>query len=169
MLIWKVPEDGSSLFHALLLGYNQSYRLESQQGRPISRKALVAKLRHELSLLLGSPVDPLERTSPRYYDISKSSLSLDVMTQAIANPDHSLDQSYIPFISEALVKDIFIVDLNAKKLLFAESHNRPTLVLATSGGMHYDLVGLHHPQKDVIQTLFPPDDPFLTSLREYKP
>ena len=175
---FKVPADGSCLIHAILLAYNQSYRLEKQNGKPIARKEIVKKLREELSNLLAAPVDPLDPTSPRHYDlIARGSLTemsanfpkytLENMQETL-NSSEWLDYIFFEFIGDALDKDLYILDETKQDLYTTGEEDlyqkgRPSIVLGFQHN-HYELIGVMNGD-GVVRTLFYPDEDFITRLK----
>lgn len=178
MVRFKVPADGSCLIHAILLAYNQGYRLEKQNGKATSRKVIVKKLRQELSNLLASPVDPLDPDSPRHYDLmARGSLaemssnfprySLAAMQKTL-DSDAWLDYIFFEFIGDVLDKDIYILDESKQDIYMTGEEDlyqkgRPSIVLGYRSN-HYELIGLTE-ENGVTRTLFFPDEDFITQLR----
>lgn len=174
----KVPADGSCLIHAILLAYNQDYRLEKQNGKPTSRKAIVKKLRQELSNLLAAPVDPIDPNSPRHYDLmARGSLAemsssfpryrLDNMQETL-DSDAWLDYIFFEFIGDALDKDLYILDENKQDIYMTGEEDlyqkgRPCIILGYRSN-HYELIGLLD-ENGVTRTLFFPDEPLITDLK----
>jgi len=179
MVRFSVPGDGSCLIHSLLLAYDQSYRLERQNGRSVSRKDLASKFRQELANLLAAPIDTLDPTSPRYYDvIARGSLptmsneypdyTLENMQRTLANSKECLDYMYLEFISDAIDKDIYILDGEKMDLLLTGEEDlyqkgRPSIVLHYYRN-HYELVGIMN-NEGVVRTLFHPEDDFIRQLK----
>lgn len=175
---FKVPADGSCLIHAILLAYNQNYRLERQNGKPIARRTIVKKLRQELANLLAAPVDPLDPNSSQHYDlIARGSLAeisanfpkytLPNM-QKILDSDAWLDYIFFEFIGDSLGKDIYILDETKQDLYITGEEDlyqkgRPSIVLGFRFN-HYELIGLLD-ENGVTRTLFFPDERFITSLK----
>lgn len=179
-LVWfQVPSDGSCFFHSLLLAYNQNYRLEKQNGHSMTRKDIVKKLRHELSLLLAIPINPLEPTSPRHYDLlARGSLARTSTTfheyslenmQRVLDSDQWIDYMYFEFICDALDKDLYILDFKKQDVYLTreeESYQkgRDSIVLGFTGS-HYVLVGILD-ENGVTKTVFSPNTRFITTLGE---
>lgn len=178
MLRFQVPADGSCLFHSLLFAYNQNYRLEGQNGRFVSWREIVKKLRQELSNLLASPIDPLVPSSRRYYDIiarghleeiSKSSPQYTLKNmQKTLDSNAQIDDMYLEFIADALDKDIYILSeekqdiyLTGKEDLYQKG--RSSIVLLY-GHDHYTLIGNINGDS-VTKTLFNPKEDFITRLK----
>ncbi len=174
----KVPADGSCLIHAILLAYNQDYRLEKQNGKPTSRKAIVKKLRQELSNLLAAPVDPIDPNSSRHYDLmargSLAEMSSNFPRYTLENMQKTLDSDawldyiFFEFIADALDKDLYILD-EAKQDIYMTGEEdlyqkgRPSIILGYRSN-HYELIGLLD-ENGVTRTLFFPDEAIITDLK----
>ena len=178
MVLFSTPSDGSCLLHAILFAYNQNYRLEKQGNKIISRHDYTRRLRRELANLLAAPVNPLDPTSPRHYDlIARGSLgemsehhpdyTLEGMQQTLDSHD-PLDYIFFEFIGDVLDKDLYILDEVKQDLLLTGEEDlyqkdRPSIVLGYRNN-HYELIGLLD-ENGVTRTLFNPDDPFITQLK----
>lgn len=175
----KAPGDGSCLFHSLAFAYNQSYRLDSIGGRVISSRKFVRELRDQLANLLAAPIDPLDPTGKKYYDIiargslpeiSKSfpKYSLKSM-QATLRSNDSIDYVYLEFIADVIDKDIYILSAERRDVYITGEEelfqkNRPSIILLYSPG-HYDLIG-ERLSDGTIKTLFSPEDSVIRLIRE---
>ena len=170
--------DGSCFFHAIARAYFEPYILGRLGNRPIDRSVFIQDFRRDLARKLAQPIDPLDPTSPLYYDtlsrgrleeMSKSlpQLSLDSMVAEL-DSRAPVDNKYNEFISNLLGKDIYLLDYPRRRVYITGDDDdilyksRPSIVLLVTPG-HYDLVGLR--TSSGIQTLFPPSHDLITKIR----
>lgn len=179
MVKFAVPADGSCFFHSILMASNQSYRLGKQGETPASRSSLVKTLRVELANLLASPLDPLDPTSSRYYDVlargnlkelsvTFPNLTLENMQNVLAGQDW-IDYTYFEFVALALNKDIYILDGSKQDVyLTADQHlyqrGNPSIVLHYHHH-HYEPIGVIDPKNGSIRMLFHPEDTFIRAIK----
>lgn len=172
--------DGSCFFHALAKSYFKPYITGLLDGKPFIRREFIQNLRKDLSVTLGSKINPSDNSSPLYYDeLSRGELkdfSKSVPEYSLKNMQKELDSKrsvdnvYNEFISNQLDKDIYIIDAVKKDIYITGDDNdilyknRPSVVILYLPG-HYELVGLIKRNGD-IKTLFNPDHDFIQAIRE---
>ena len=174
----RTDPDGSCFFNAIAKSYFKPYITGRINGKSFDRKKFIKKLRKDLSIKLGTRSDPMDPSSPIYYDtLSRGQLrefSESVPTYSLKNMQKELnstravDNVYNEFISDQLHKDIYILDM-AKRDVYITGYddeilykNRPSIVLLYLPG-HYELVGLD--TGGIVKTLFPPDHDLIRSIR----
>lgn len=176
----RVPPDGSCFFHAIAKSYFEPYILGRwSNGKPVDRRKFIATLRKDLSVKLGSKIDPSDSNSTTYYDtLSRGRLadfsqsvpqySLDSMMKEL-NSNRSVDNVYNEFISDQLNRDIYILDA-VKRDVYMTGHdddilykNRKSIVILYLPG-HYELVGVY--EKGVTKTIFDPSHDLIRAIRQ---
>ena len=169
--------DGNCLFHAIASAYFKPYHTGTLNGAKISKRKVVKMLRRELAHKLSQPVDPLNPDSPIYYDtlsngnlqeFSKSAPEFSLVNmKKILDSRESLGYGFMEDISDALNKDIYILDEATEDVYVSNESNlykgRNSLVLYYAHG-HYDLVGLEDTNGDIV-TYFAHDNEFIHFLR----
>lgn len=178
LCVLHVLGDGSCLIHAVLLAYNQDYRIERQGSRFVSRQDQAVQFRHQLAHYLSMPSDPLQPGSPSQYlllgrgnlpqvSIKFPQYTLDNMKKTLTTQE-SLDYMYFEPISDYINKDIYVLD-NQKQDVYITGEEdlyqkgRESIIILFTGN-HYDLVGLSD-DRGVIQTLFAPDHPLIEAIK----
>ena len=176
----RVSPDGSCFFHAVAKSYFEPYILGRwSNGKPVNRRTFVAKLREDLSVKLGSKIEPGNLQSPTYYDtLSRGRLadfstsvpqySLQNMVKEL-NSNRPVDNVYNEFISDQLNKDIYILDA-IKQDVYMTGHdddilykNRKSIVILYLPG-HYELVGVH--ENGTTKTIFDPSHDLIRAIRQ---
>lgn len=178
------PRDGSCLFHAILNSYFIPYHTGRLNDTIISKKELVRSLRKQIADKLSQPIDPLDQSSPIYYDILSygklreeaeviNEYSLSNM-QKILDSDSFVGYGYLELISDLLNKDIYILD-NQKQNVYITTEDylhkgRNSIVLLYIDDNHFELVGLLQNDGSII-SYFDPNNPFikfLSALYDYR-
>ncbi len=176
----RIPMDGSCFFHAIAKSYCIQYitgRLDN--GTSLNRSSFIKNLRKDLSLKLGTKVNPQDPRSLTYYEtLSRKELpkiSESIPAYSLANmekeldSDSSIDNIYNEFISNEINKDIYILDMikqdvyitgNDNEILYK---NRPSIVILYLPG-HYELIGLK--KNGLTKTVFSSDHKFIQNIRE---
>nr|QBK91553.1 MAG: uncharacterized protein LCPAC302_01730 [Pithovirus LCPAC302] len=174
----RVLMDGSCFFHAVTKSYFGPYITGRIDDKPFDKKKFIRKLRKDLSIKLGSRVDPKDINGKTYYEtlsrgelneISKSvpNYSLKNM-QSELDSNRPIDNVYNEFISNVLNKDIYILDLVKRDVYITGDDDeilykrRPSIVILYLPG-HYELIGIK--ENDNIKTLFDPNDNFIQTIR----
>ena len=141
-------------------------------------KRQIQNLRKDLSIKLGSKIDPTDPDSPTYYDtLSRGELpniSKEIPRYSLANMQKELasnrpvDNVYNEFISNCLNKDIYILD-GVKRDVYITGNddeilykNRESIVILYLPG-HYELIGIIDDNN--IHTLFDPEDDFIQRIK----
>lgn len=173
--------DGSCFFHAIANGHLIPYRTGLLDGKAISKREIVAGLRHDLSKMLGMPIDPTDPEGPTNYD----SLSHGGLAEfSKGHPEYTLknmqkqldsnsavDNVYVEFISNQLNLDIYLLDLNKQEIYITGKDddlyfkNRNSIVIGYLPG-HYELIGLYNNTTKEVSTYFKPSHPFIMFIRK---
>lgn len=174
----RTDSDGSCFFHAITKAYFKPYVAGKLNGRALDRKKFIRGLRNDLSDKLASRVRPKDPESPIYYEIlsrgelpkiseSIPSYSLKSLQQLLRS-GKPVDNIFNEFVSNELDKDIYILDYNKQDVYITGQDSdilykdRDSIVILYIPG-HYELIGVLEEGK--IQTLFDPDHPFISSIR----
>ena len=170
--------DGNCYFHALTHAFYIPYRIQSLQGKTVSRKEIVRNLRNSLSIRLGEPVNPLNPTGPTFYDqLSRGKLyefgknvpeySFEEMRKRLRS-SKAVGNEYNEFVSDQLNKDIYILDSEKEDIYITGNDDdllykdRSSIVLLYLPG-HYELIGIQD-KNGKMQTYFSPTHPFIQFL-----
>jgi hypothetical protein len=171
----------SSLLHAVLNAFFVPYRSNQINQTVLGRKELVDEYRAHLAERLEQPYDPTDATSPAVYDcLARGKMKefadlikeyqLDVMRSELSDPDFFLDVKYLELLANELSKDIYVLNgLTEDVHVFDHADTemyykgRPVVVVLFLPE-HFELVGIHKPNGDVV-THFAPDSPFVDALR----
>lgn len=181
-----VPKDGSCLFHAVIRAFNKDY----VDGTSKQRYDMVRKLRFDLTNDIVEKVtseycDNPSYTGKTYYEIigdgNLAELGKHMYEYSIKGIKHklrsmqSVGMEFLEMLSIFLKLDIYIINLGEKDLYYMGKDvsncykKRQSIVLAyiqnenkTDG--HYEVIGLNI--KDVVYTIFEPDNFFIVALRE---
>jgi len=177
----RTPTDGSCFFHTIAKSYFKPYITGKLNGESFNRKEFIRKLRKDLSIKLGTRINPSSPDSPIYYEVlSRGKLpefSKSVPVYSLANmqkeldSDNPVDNVYNEFISDQLNKDIYILDM-IKRDVYITGYDdeilykqRPSIVILYLPG-HYELVGLD--EDGVIKTLFDTNHDLIRFIRARK-
>ena len=175
----RTPPDGSCFFHAITKAYFEPYILGKLNNKPLNRSSFIKELRKDLSIKLGSKVDPQNPSSPTYYDLlSRGKLrdfstnvpqyTLDNMMREL-NSNRPVDNVYNEFVSDQLDKDIYILDI-MKQDVYMTGHdddilykNRKSIVLLYLPG-HFELMGVS--ENGTVKTIFEPSHNLIRTIRQ---
>lgn len=174
--------DGSCFFHSIAYSFHKPYRFETIEGYVLDRRDFIRKLRKDLSIKLGQPVNPSDPNSPIYYDVlSRGQLSELSKTlpeysllymQKELDSNTPIDSIYHEFVSDILNKDIYILDGESRDVYQLDRElyykGRPSIVLYYANN-HYDLIGLNtkvgeNSNDNGIKTFFNPNSDFIRIL-----
>lgn len=178
IVLIQTQSDGSCYFHSIAASYSVAYLTESLEGRPISRKEFVRKMRDELADSLSEYYDRLSKGKLRSLSKSIPSVSYEELKKLLLS-NNSVGFEVHEYVSDILDKDIYILDKSRKSLypigkgddsLYYKGRNSiiimytpPSQRVDGSVG-HFELIGLK--EQDSIMTLFPPNHPLIVHIRE---
>lgn len=171
--------DGSCFFHAVVKAFYTPYKIGILNGIPIDKRAFIQNLRKDLAIKLVQKVDPLNKNSPRYYDLlgrgklkefSKEMPEYTIENmQRVLNSNLPVDNSFNEFVSNLLNKDIYLLDYLNKDVYITGKDDdilykgRDSIVILVMPG-HYELIGLM--TVNGIQTLFPSDHTLIQVINQ---
>lgn len=183
-LVWKgplkdwplvkhsVPGDGHCLIHAICSAFFEPYYTgRMSNGRQVSPVQIVKRLREQIAEYLRTTYDTLGRGLYSGFAKEVPEYSLENMIRTLKS-SASLGYGYLELISDAINKDVYILDENTQDVYIQDSpelfyKGRRSVVLlyeSTSGTIgHFSMLGLSS-GSDVI-THFEPSNPFITVLR----
>jgi len=177
--------DGHCLFHAIANAFFIPYYTETLNGNKIERTEIVKQMRKEFAEKLSSPVsDKNPKTHyetinngktaefPVFQDYPEYNFSLENMKKQL-NSNNYIGYGYIEYISNALDKNIYILNERSQdlypfekiELLNMYKKNRSSIVLYAIEANpydHYELVGIMN--NGIIDTHFSPDHTLIKFL-----
>jgi hypothetical protein len=172
----KIPmiDDGSCYFHSVLRAFNTDYMKTTAVFERIN---LARSFRNNLAVRL-SEIDPI--TSQEYYDglnngsladISKGvkEYSKDYLRKELLSSG-PVDNIYQELISNAINKDIYIIDMETMDMYNTGSSymlyykGRNSIVIAYLQG-RFETIGLKR-SDGTINTVFTPEHPFIQACKE---
>jgi hypothetical protein len=172
----KIPTigDGSCYFHSVLRAFNTDYM---KTTAVFDRINLGRSFRNNLAVRL-SEIDPI--TGQEYYeglnngnlsDISKGvkEYSKEYLRRELLSSE-PVDNIYQELISNAINKDIYIIDMETLDMYNTGSaytlyyKGRNSIVIAYSPG-HFETVGLRR-SDGTINTVFTPEHPLIQACKE---
>ena len=181
----NTPADGHCLFHAIANSFFIPYYTESLNGNKIERIEIIRQMRKEFAEKLSSPVsDKNQKTHyeiinngktaefPVLQDYPEYNFSLDNMKKQL-DSDNYIGYGYIEYISNALDKNIYILNERSQdlypfeksELLNLYKKNRSSIVLYAIEANpydHYELVGIMN--NGIIDTHFSSDHTLIKFL-----
>lgn len=166
--------DGSCYFHSVLRAFNTDYM---KTTAVFDRINLARSFRNNLAVRL-SEIDPI--TGQEYYDglnngnlrdISKGvkEYSKEYLRKELLSSE-PVDNIYQELISNAINKDIYIIDMETMDMYNTGSaytlyyKGRNSIVIAYSPG-HFETIGLKR-SDGTINTVFTPEHPFIQACKE---
>lgn len=160
------PADGSCYFHAIADAFFAPYHAKSHR-----QEEIVLRMRKELAHRLPEAYHKLSRGGLESFGKALPEYSLRGM-QKILLAGVAVDYVYQEFISDCIDKDIYIIDSTIQDVVVMSIQdddilykNRESIVLLFLPG-HYELVGCRRvADREYVQTLFLPDDPFILAIR----
>lgn len=167
LVIIPTPGDGSCLFHALANAFFIPYRTERLNGNFISRSTIISLFRQELAQSLENAYPKLANGNLPEFSKIVPDFTLDNMKTQLENPSVHIGYGFFEFISNAINKDIYIINkntnslYNSDELQYSIKGNRYSIILAYQNN-HYELVGLK--TGSTVLTLFKNDHPLITHL-----
>ena len=172
----KIPTigDGSCYFHSVLRAFNTDYM---KTTAVFDRINLARSFRNNLAIRL-SEIDPI--TGQEYYDglnngnladISKGvkEYSKEYLRKELLSSE-PVDNIYQELISNAINKDIYIIDMETMDMYNTGSaytlyyKGRNSIVIAYSPG-HFETIGLKR-SDGTINTVFTPEHPLIQACKE---
>lgn len=173
------PGDGSCFIHSFLNAFYINYRLQKDSnGKYVSRKEIVNRLRNRLADRLRSPSDPLFPDGPTIYDTLGNG---EIKKMAKDNKEYTVDSlesrlrsnsfigyEFIEFFCNEYSKDIYVLD-DSKKDIYMFGHdtnlfkNRDSVVILFTGGNHFETIGVAGDGQ--IVTHFTASNPFIKFLQ----
>lgn len=176
--------DGSCFIHAVLKGYFKPYQ---EDNRASARLNFVANLRRDFAIYLSYadenyPGQSIWSTTARgsfprllmqqlLNESSLGYLHIDYSLpglQRLFNSYNNLGDEIYSFISDALQIDVYVLKIT-KEDIFPHSHTshpntRRNAVIIVGNMLHYEVLAINTPRG--LQTLFPPNDPFLQVVKD---
>ena len=181
--------DRSCLFHAIANGFFLPYCTGIVNGIKMSKKEIVKQIRKELADKLSDPISA-KPNSKTYYDIINSGKTAEFPVspelpeydyslknmQKQLDSDNNIGYGYIEYISNALDKNIYILNEQDKDLypfektellnIYKEDRSSLVLYYTTPNNNdsydHYELVGIMN--NGIVDTYFSPNHTFIKFL-----
>lgn len=170
--------DGSCLFHSILGAYHKGYRLGQIDGKSVSKREIVSKLRKELSEHLDKKVTGTDKT---YYEtlgngevskLGKKNPNYTLTSLvSLMNSNSPLSDIFNQMISDILDLDIYILDMKnqnvykqASDINIMYKNRKSIVILYLEDPGHYETIGVI--QDDKIKTLFSPSHDLITTIKE---
>lgn len=173
--IIKVLGDGNCFFHAICRAYFEPYITGKLNGKVISRKDIVTKLRKDISLSLDTVVN--DKGLTLYESLGNGEIlklgkmatefSLEAMKKHLDSTEQCGDE-ILELVSTVLDKNIFLIDLENQDVYVTTDieklykENRSCVVLLYNMEDHYDTCAISHNGNFITHFKF--DNPFIQFL-----
>lgn len=164
-----IPGDGHCFFHSILKAIDKQYNKlpnNLKQQRAI-------ELRHNLSLVLQDIDEDGISVYQKMYDGELSNFGIEEYSMInlikILNSNSWVDLIFSELVSDLFNIDIYVIDFDNDKIYFQYNKlkilykGRNSIVILYHSG-HYELLGCHSIEDNIIYTLFSYDHPLIIYL-----